>query len=82
MSLSAGLISRWTNVVNSSYSIFVLPDRIHLRPEAPVHEASLLKRHPPLARFTRSIGVQFLDESRSEFLAHLYQILAKVIYIA
>jgi hypothetical protein len=55
---------------------------IHLRAQAPVHEASLLERHPPLARFARSISVQFFNEPRSEFLADLYQILAKVVYIA
>ena len=55
---------------------------IHLRAQAPVHEAPFLERHPPLARFARSISVQFLNEPRSEFLAHLYQILAKVVYIS
>ena len=54
---------------------------MHLRAQAPIHEASFLERHPPLAWFTRSIGVQFLDESSSEFLADLHQILAKVVYV-
>ncbi len=52
---------------------------IQLRAQTPVHETSFLERHPPLAGFTRSIGVQFLHESSGEFLANLYQILTKVI---
>jgi hypothetical protein len=46
--------------------------RIHLRAQAPVHEAPFLERHPPLARFTRPIRVQFFDDPSSEFLADLY----------
>jgi len=55
--------------------------RIHSSAQAPIHEASLLERHPPLAWFARSIRVQFLDEPSSEFLADLHQILAKVVCI-
>jgi len=54
---------------------------MHLRAQAPIHEASFLERHPPLAWFTRSIRVQSLDESSSEFLADLHQILAEVVCI-
>lgn len=53
----------------------------HLRAQTPVHETSFLERHPPFTRFARPISVQFLNEPRSEFLADLYQILAKVVCI-
>ena len=49
------------------YYISAFQIYIHLRAQAPVHEAPFLERHPPLARFARSIGVQFLNEPRSEF---------------
>ena len=55
--------------------------RIHLRAQAPIHEASFLERHPPLAWLACSIRVQFLDKPSSKFLADLHQILAKVVYV-
>src|SRR5712692_5656242 len=77
--VSAGRISRLIKVVISCCNTLVL-SCIHLRAQAPVHEAPFLERHPPLARFTRPISVQFLNEPRTEFLTDLYQILAKVVY--
>jgi hypothetical protein len=55
-----------------SSTLVRLSIRIHLRAQAPVHEASFLETHPPLARFTRPIHVQLFDEPSSEFLADLY----------
>lgn len=46
--------------------------------QAPVHEASLLERHPPLAGLARSICIELLYQSRSKLLADLGKILSQV----
>jgi len=53
-----------------------------LRSQTPVHEAPLLEGHPPLAGLASAICIEPLDQSRSQFLANLREILAKVFSVS
>lgn len=53
---------------------------IHIYHLIPTHEPALRKAHPPLARLSRSITVQPLNQTRRRLLTHLNQVLSKVVY--
>jgi hypothetical protein len=47
--------------------------------QTPVHETSLLERHPPFARLARPVCIKLLHQSGSQLLPDLGKILPQVV---